>query len=1021
MAALAGSLVGRERELAAVEQLLGDVDGGRSAGIELVGEAGIGKTCLLSELATRADARGDLVLTGSGSELERDLPFSVFVDALDAYLRGLGMEAFANLDDDVQAELASVFPALSGLGRGRSVAPQHERYRTHRAVRALLEALGRGRPLVLILDDFHWADPGSIELLGALLRRPPATAVLTAVTFRPRQLPEPLLSALERAQRAGVLTRLELAPLSRLEARALLDGAVSDAEAALLYEETGGNPFYLDQLARSVDGATRRSSVPIASITDLGVPVAVAASLSEELRRLAGPVRRVLEGASVAGDPFEPELAAAAAETTESATMDAIDELLRLDVVRGTDVPRRFRFRHPIIRRAVYESTAGGWRLGAHERCAAALAARGAPAVTRAHHVERSARQGDVEAIGVLREAGEAATRLAPESAGRWFGAALRLFPSSAPAQDRIELLLARTKALAAAGRFVDSHEAALAAAALAPREPGALFTTVATACAGVERFLGRYEDAHARLVGALGVLPERPSVERVELLMELTLNEFYRSRYEAMGDWAAPAVEAAVRVGDPALIAASAVMPAFAATMTGPTETALVERAQAAALVDELSDDELSVRPHTAGWLAIAEVYLDLYAEADAHAGRALRLTRATGEGDPLHRLYPVLPRVWYVRGKLAEAAELLDNAIEAGRLLGSPPALAGNLFNRSVVALAVGDLEMALATAEESFALTRGLDPGFVSAWAAARLAAVRFETGQPDQAVELLLGHAGGDELTRIPGSWRSYWLELLTRCWLALDRPEKAAHAVDLARQTAASVGLPLAAAWADRADAAVALNGGDTARAIERSLASAGAAQEVGAPIEEALSRILAGRALAEAGERDRAVGELQRAAAALDACGAVHYCAGAERELGKLGHRPYRRSRAATGCTGIQSLTERELQVVRLVVDRRTNPEIAAALYLSPKTVETHLSNIFNKMGVATRVALARAVERSDQSAVASPGPGGGASSRFAARGGARVRVTRSDRSPSAVDAVAGRPSVDVIVGRSIR
>ena len=91
--------------------------------------------------------------------------------------------------------------------------------------------------------------------------------------------------------------------------------------------------------------------------------------------------------------------------------------------------------------------------------------------------------------------------------------------------------------------------------------------------------------------------------------------------------------------------------------------------------------------------------------------------------------------------RGKLADAAELLDGAIEAARLLGSPPALAGNFFNRSAVALAAGDLETALATAEEGVELTRDLDDGFVAAWAAVRLAAVLLETGQPERAAELL----------------------------------------------------------------------------------------------------------------------------------------------------------------------------------------------------------------------------------------------------------------------------------------
>jgi DNA-binding NarL/FixJ family response regulator len=176
-----------------------------------------------------------------------------------------------------------------------------------------------------------------------------------------------------------------------------------------------------------------------------------------------------------------------------------------------------------------------------------------------------------------------------------------------------------------------------------------------------------------------------------------------------------------------------------------------------------------------------------------------------------------------------------------------------------------------------------------------------------------------------------------------------------------------VRLPLATAWAERAVAAVALLSGDTARATERALASASAAQDVGAPIESALSRTLAGRALAQAGECDRAVDELQRAAAMFEACGALRYRDSAERELGKLGHRPHRRTHPGTcNGTGIDSLTQRELQVARLVVDRRTNPQIAAELFLSQKTVETHLRNIFRKIGVSGRVELANVVVRAD-------------------------------------------------------
>jgi DNA-binding NarL/FixJ family response regulator len=172
---------------------------------------------------------------------------------------------------------------------------------------------------------------------------------------------------------------------------------------------------------------------------------------------------------------------------------------------------------------------------------------------------------------------------------------------------------------------------------------------------------------------------------------------------------------------------------------------------------------------------------------------------------------------------------------------------------------------------------------------------------------------------------------------------------------------------MAVTWADRAAAAVELDAGDPARAADHALTSAAAADEAGAPVEAALSRTLAGRALAQTGERDRAATALQQAARVFERCGALRYRDEAERELRRLGHRIYRRTRPGDAeSTGLESLTGRELQLARLVVDRKTNREIAAELFLSQKTVETHLRNIFRKVGVSSRVELARAVERAE-------------------------------------------------------
>src|SRR5262245_59010377 len=208
------TLFGRTTGLEALSHVVDELDHGHSGAVELVGEPGIGKTRLLSELGARAELRGHLVLSGSASELERELPFSVFVDALDEYVESLGPDMLSALDGAVQAELAYVFPALSAFAGGRAVALQHERYRSHRAVRALLERLAQAGPLVLVLDDFHWADPASVELLGALLRRPPSAPVLVAIAHRPRQMQDRFAAALERAQRASALGRIDLGALS---------------------------------------------------------------------------------------------------------------------------------------------------------------------------------------------------------------------------------------------------------------------------------------------------------------------------------------------------------------------------------------------------------------------------------------------------------------------------------------------------------------------------------------------------------------------------------------------------------------------------------------------------------------------------------------------------------------------------------------------------------------------------------------------------------------------------------------
>jgi DNA-binding NarL/FixJ family response regulator/tetratricopeptide (TPR) repeat protein len=483
-----------------------------------------------------------------------------------------------------------------------------------------------------------------------------------------------------------------------------------------------------------------------------------------------------------------------------------------------------------------------------------------------------------------------------------------------------------------------------------------------------VESNLGRQDQARDRLASALENLPDQGSREAVALMLELTVNALWRTSHAAMHEAAERAVNAARRLRDTPMTAAALAELALADSIMGAADRAESNRSEAAALVDSLSDDELARHLEAAAWLAGVELYLDRYAEGEAHANRALTVARATGQGELFLLLAATLGGLLRQRGKLVEAAELLDGGIEAARLLGNTHALVWNLLGRSAGALRSGDVELALATAQESVDLSQDADSNFHSAEAAADLAAALLETGQPERAVELLLESAGGEELVLIGGSPRARYLEVLTRCWLALDRHAEAKRAAAVAQAWASAVQLPMAVAWANRAAAAVELHAGDPARAAGQALASAAAADEAGAPVEAALSRTLAGLALTQTDDRDRAATELQRAARDFEECGALRYRDQAEHELRKLGHRIHRRTRpgSADG-TELESLTERELQLARLVADRKTNPEIAAELFLSRKTVETHLRNIFRKVGVSSRVELARAMERAQR------------------------------------------------------
>jgi predicted ATPase len=236
----ARELVGRARELAELNGALDQLAGGEACFLQIVGEAGIGKSRLLAELCRRGEQRGYLVLDGRAAEFERDIPFGLIVDALNDYVGSLPPALLRALDEDVVHELAAIFPSLPGQYRGSASRGEGaERYRLHYAVRTLLERLTTRTPMLLALDDVHWADAASVELLTHLLRRFRGP-LLTTVTYRAGRTR--LLAALEATARTAWRGRLDLTPLTAEEADELVGAGVDDAMRATLFRESGGNP-----------------------------------------------------------------------------------------------------------------------------------------------------------------------------------------------------------------------------------------------------------------------------------------------------------------------------------------------------------------------------------------------------------------------------------------------------------------------------------------------------------------------------------------------------------------------------------------------------------------------------------------------------------------------------------------------------------------------------------------------------------------------------------------------------------
>ena len=956
-------LVERDAELRVLERALDEAQGGRSRAVGILGEPGIGKSRLLGEFGARAAARGHVVLAGRAAELERDVPFALWVDALDGHLSDSGAALLEGVPADELADLAVAFPAVS---RMTAVAPAVavERHRVARAVRRLLAQSAAARPVTLLLDDVHWADPASADVIALLLHRPPEGAVLLALAARTGRAPE-LQVRLETAARHGTAEVVEVGPLSREGAAALMPGVGSTARERL-YAESGGNPFYLEELLRAGSGASGGSRPAGAP----GVPRAVVAALAGEIAGLDEGARVTAQGGAVAGDPFDPTIAAAAADVDEPAALAALDSLLTVDLVRSTEHPRRFRFRHPLVRRAVYESAGGGWRLAAHARAADALAARGARPAECAHHVERAAHAGDLDAVDLLALAAAQTALSAPATAAGWYEGALRLLPSDAEWDERrLELLLSQAQALASVGKAIEARDVLRRVLAMLPGDALDRRARVTVQLAQLEALWTQEPEAARRLLEAeqaeLAVVAPGAAAE-LTLAMATERNEY--GDFAAVLEFAEQARIGARVAGDRPLEAVAAAMAADAANNTlrgdDPEAVAAVDRkiAEAGTLIEGLSDEQVTTRLDTLLTLAIVRLFSGDFLGARAAAERGVTLARQTRQGLLTPAFVCVRGFLDQELGRLDAAQADQDEALDSALLSGNVQVTYWASIESSVLALLRGEIEAALEHGQVAWELlgTREYSQaGFV-------VGDARLAAGDPAGAREAL--EAFGWVRPQLWTLDRVKAAEIAVRVLLALGHLDEAATWAERVPYESGGRRTGIFGAIDARARASVLLATGAPEEAARVADAGVAAAEAAHAPLWAGRCRTLAGEALASAGQTDAALDRLRRVASDLDALGAFGLRGAALKVLRRLGDRPRPPARAAAAADGhdhrLARLTPREREVATEVAAGRTNAQIAHRLHLSERTVEKHVSNVLTKLGLSTRAEVVRLMAR---------------------------------------------------------
>jgi class 3 adenylate cyclase len=420
--ALCPVLVGRAPQLEALEDALLAADRGEGQVVILAGEAGMGKTRLAEELQSAARRAGTVVMEGSCSEAELALPYLPFLEAIGNYLAIADLDVLRERLGPFRRELAQLFPQMDPeASHGDGGDPTQGRLRLFEALLALLRIPADEHGVLLIVEDIHWADASTRELLDYMTRRLRTTRIMVLATYRSDELHRrhPLLPMVQGWRRSGTARIVELEHLTpdgiADMVRAIFDtDEVTDEFRDFLYERSEGNPFVAEELLKAAldRGDIYRTDIgwERREVRDLTMPRTVTDSVLLRLERLSDEEAEILHAASVLGRTFDYRTLAAMAGPSEERVQEGLRLFVQQQLMEEEADTHRYRFRHALTREAIYTDLISPRRLALHSRAADALSSiEGTPPVDLAFHLLAAGRH--AEAIPVVLAAAQDAER----------------------------------------------------------------------------------------------------------------------------------------------------------------------------------------------------------------------------------------------------------------------------------------------------------------------------------------------------------------------------------------------------------------------------------------------------------------------------------------------------------------------------------------------------------------------------------------------------------------------------------